>query len=105
MSQDKNEPPLLPVGARVRARDVEPVPVARPAQKPVSGVRIIIGVYALSNLNELLEYLNSEQAQTWIEAHAQKAHNNYYRMQSKVLNNIPVPEELSENHQSTLPTA
>ena len=56
------------------------------------------------NLDELLEYLNSEQAQTWIEAHAQKAHNNYYQMQNKVLNNLPVPKELSENHQSTLPT-
>ncbi len=55
-------------------------------------------------INELLEYLNSERAQTWIEAHAQKAHNDYYRMQTKVLNKLPVPEEFGENYQVTLPT-
>jgi SAM-dependent methyltransferase len=55
------------------------------------------------DLDKLLEYLNSEQAQTWIESHAQKAHNDYYRMQSKVLKKLPVPKELGEHHQSTLP--
>ena len=56
------------------------------------------------DIDELLEYLNSERAQTWIEAHAQKAHNDYYRMQTKVLNKLPVPEEFGENYQETLPT-
>lgn len=56
------------------------------------------------DLDELLDYLNSEQAQMWIESHAQKAHNDYYRMQSKVLEKLPVPEELGEHRQSTLPT-
>lgn len=54
-------------------------------------------------LDELLEYLNSEQAQVWIEAHAQKAHNDYYRMQSKVLKQLPVPKDLGQSHQATLP--
>ncbi len=56
-------------------------------------------------LDELLDYLNSEQAQMWIESHAQKAHNDYYRMQSKVLKKLPVPQELGEHRQSTLPTS
>ncbi|MDB2272843.1 TaqI-like C-terminal specificity domain-containing protein [Halorubrum ezzemoulense] len=56
-----------------------------------------------TELNDLLEYLNSEQARTWIEANAQKAHNDYYRIQSKVLKNLPVPQELGESHQATLP--
>jgi hypothetical protein len=53
--------------------------------------------------DKLLNYLNSEQAQMWIESHAQKAHNDYYRMQSKVLKKLPVPKELGEHRQSTLP--
>ncbi|MFC7166891.1 TaqI-like C-terminal specificity domain-containing protein [Halospeciosus flavus] len=54
-------------------------------------------------LDELRAYLNSEQAQVWIEAHAQKAHNDYYRMQSKVLKQLPVPKDLGQSHQATLP--
>lgn len=55
------------------------------------------------NLVDLLKYLNSNKAKMWIEAHAQKAHNNYYRMQSKVLKDLPVPAEFADSHQATLP--
>jgi len=54
------------------------------------------------DLDELLEYLNSPKAQAWLEANAQKAANDYYRMQSKVLKQLPVPEELGETKQTTL---
>ncbi|WP_276270909.1 Eco57I restriction-modification methylase domain-containing protein [Haloarcula litorea] len=53
-------------------------------------------------LEDLLEYLNSPKAQAWLEQHSQKAHNDYYRMQSKVLKELPVPSELGEHRQTTL---
>lgn len=54
------------------------------------------------DLEDLLEYLNSEPARAWIEAHAQKAHNDFYRLQSTVLTDLPVPEEWSKSYQTTL---
>jgi len=54
------------------------------------------------NLDGLLTYLNSNEAQAWIEAHAQKAHNDFYRLQSKVLRKLPVPEKWGESYQATL---
>lgn len=56
------------------------------------------------DIDQLLEYLNSDTAKTWIEAHAQKAHNDYYRMQSTVLKDLPVPAEFGDHHQVKLPT-
>jgi hypothetical protein len=53
-------------------------------------------------LDDLLEYLNSPKARAWLEANAQKAHNDYYRMQSKVLKDLPVPENLGDTKQRTL---
>lgn len=50
----------------------------------------------------LLEYLNSPKARAWIKENAQKAANDYYRMQSKVLEQLPVPEELGKTRQATL---
>lgn len=50
----------------------------------------------------LLEYLNGPKARAWLEANAQKAHNDYYRMQSKVLKKLPVPEEMGKTKQTTL---
>lgn len=54
------------------------------------------------DLDDLLEYLNSEAAQAWIEAHAQKAHNDFYRLQSTMLKDLPVPEEWGKSYQATL---
>ncbi|MBP2251279.1 hypothetical protein J2754_001600 [Halarchaeum solikamskense] len=54
------------------------------------------------DLDALLEYLNSPKARAWLEANAQKAHNDYYRMQSKLLKKLPVPEEIGETKQTTL---
>lgn len=53
-------------------------------------------------LDDLLDYLNSPKARAWLEANAQKAHNDYYRMQSKVLKELPVPAELGETKQTKL---
>lgn len=53
-------------------------------------------------LDDLLDYLNSEEARAWLEAHCQKAHNDYYRLQSSVLKELPVPEEMGESYQTTL---
>ena len=53
-------------------------------------------------INHLLEYLNSPKARAWLEANAQKAHNDYYRMQSKVLKELPVPVNLGGTKQTTL---
>jgi len=52
--------------------------------------------------DELLEYLNSPEARMWMEAHCQKAHNGYYRLQSRVLRDLPVPQEWAETFQATL---
>jgi len=53
-------------------------------------------------MDELIEYLNSPEARMWMEAHCQRAHNGYYRLQSQVLNDLPVPEEWPETYQATL---
>lgn len=51
---------------------------------------------------ELIEYLNSPEARMWMEAHCQKAHNGYYRLQSRVLSDLPVPKKWAESFQATL---
>jgi hypothetical protein len=53
-------------------------------------------------LDELVEYLNSTEARMWMEAHCQKAHNGFYRLQSRVLEDLPVPQEWAESYQATL---
>jgi hypothetical protein len=52
-------------------------------------------------MDELIEYLNSPRARMWMEAHCQKAHNGYYRLQSRVLSNLPVPKEWADTFQTT----
>lgn len=54
------------------------------------------------SLDALLEYLNSSDARMWIEANCQKAHNGYYRLQSRVLRDLPVPKEFAASYQATL---
>lgn len=53
-------------------------------------------------LDELLEYLNSPEARMWMEANCQKAHNGYYRLQSRVLRDLPVPKRWADSIQATL---
>jgi adenine-specific DNA-methyltransferase len=53
-------------------------------------------------LNQLLTYLNSAEAQEWIEKHAQKAHTDHIRIQSEVIEDLPVPEEWAANIQTSL---
>jgi hypothetical protein len=53
-------------------------------------------------LDELVEYLNSPEARIWMEAHCQKAHNGFYRLQSRVLKKLPVPKEWAKSYQATL---
>jgi len=46
---------------------------------------------AESDLVPLAEYLNSEPARAWLRAHCQRAANGFFRMQSHVLKQLPVP--------------
>lgn len=50
----------------------------------------------------LLEYLNSERVTAWLESNCQKAHNDYLRLQSNVLERLPVPEQFGDTIQQTL---
>jgi len=54
------------------------------------------------DLDDLLAYLNSPKAKAWLEANAQKAANDYYRLQSRVMKQLPVPEEFGETKQTKL---
>lgn len=54
------------------------------------------------SLPKLHDYLTTPQVQQWIEANAQKAHNDYYRLQSKVLKKLPVPADWGKTVQQTL---
>jgi len=62
--------------------------------------------YAIPNegvpLDRLLEHLNSAEARLWMEASCQKAHNGYYRLQSSVLRDLPVPKKWADSVQATL---
>lgn len=53
-------------------------------------------------LDSLLAYLNSEEATEWIKANAQKAYTDHYRIQSEVIEDLPVPEDFAETVQSSL---
>ncbi len=54
------------------------------------------------SIDDLVEYLNSPEARMWMEANCQKAHNGYYRLQSRVLTDLPVPKDWAETFQATL---
>lgn len=54
------------------------------------------------DVDTLIEYLRSDKARAWIEANAQKAHNDYLRLQSSIMKDLPVPEEFGETIQQTL---
>ncbi|WP_353635479.1 Eco57I restriction-modification methylase domain-containing protein (plasmid) [Halobacterium sp. NMX12-1] len=52
--------------------------------------------------DDLLKYLNSPKARAWIEANCQKAANGFLRLQSRVLEDLPVPKKWAETYQATL---
>lgn len=47
-------------------------------------------------LEDLHAYLNSKTARAWLEAHCQRAHKGYLRVQSTVLKRLPVPDRLAK---------
>jgi len=53
-------------------------------------------------MHELIEYLNSPEARMWMEANCQKAHNGFYRLQSRVLTDLPVPKKWADSFQARL---
>lgn len=58
-----------------------------------------------AHLEPLLDYLNSEVARSWLEAHCQRAANGFLRLQSAVLKRLPVPDELLASAPSPQPRA
>lgn len=54
------------------------------------------------DLQTLHDYLSTPEVSQWLTQHAQKAHNDYYRMQSRVLKKLPVPEHWAKTVQQTL---
>ncbi|MDG5821429.1 Eco57I restriction-modification methylase domain-containing protein [Natronococcus sp. A-GB7] len=53
-------------------------------------------------LDNLLTYLNSEEAKKWIEANAQKAYTDHVRIQSEMIEDLPIPKEFAETMQTSL---
>jgi len=47
-------------------------------------------------IEELNEYLNTQPVREWLFANCQRASNGYIRLQSKVLEDLPVPRSLDE---------
>jgi hypothetical protein len=54
------------------------------------------------DIKELAEYLNSKTARMWMKANCQRAANGYIRLQSRVLEKMPIPESLHVEGQVTL---
>lgn len=54
------------------------------------------------SLDELVEYLNSDEVRRWLEANCQRAANGFYRLQSRVLKQLPVPRKWAKEYQTTL---
>jgi adenine-specific DNA-methyltransferase len=46
------------------------------------------------HINDLCDYLNSECAAEWLNAHCQRAANGYLRLQSAILKKLPIPDSL-----------
>lgn len=54
------------------------------------------------DLEELIEYLTSQEARAWLDANCQRASNGYIRLQSNVLQDLPVPERFGATFQTTI---
>lgn len=46
-------------------------------------------------INDLSDYLNSDRAREWLNAHCQHAANGYLRLQSTILKRLPIPDTLA----------
>lgn len=57
------------------------------------------------NLENLLAYLNSDEAVSWLRANCQRAANGFFRVQSSILKMLPVPPELLPSSQRRSRTA
>lgn len=49
------------------------------------------------SVKTLMEYLNGEKAGEWLRAHCQRAANGFFRLQSSVLKDLPVPTAVLPN--------
>ena len=47
------------------------------------------------DVNKLHEYLNKPRARQWLKDHSQRAARGFYRLQTSVMRNLPVPAELA----------
>lgn len=56
------------------------------------------------DIRSLQTYLNSPPVSQWLHANCQKARNDYLRLQSRVLEDLPVPEKYSTHKQVELDT-
>lgn len=52
------------------------------------------------DIMELQSYLNTDQVNRWLQANCDHARNGYLRLQSKVLEDLPVPGRLSNTNQT-----
>lgn len=52
-----------------------------------------------SRLQELCDYLNSDEVAAYLTAHCQRAANGFLRVQSHVLKQVPLPAELVSDEQ------
>jgi len=50
-----------------------------------------------SKLNDIVEYLGTNYVKEWLKANCQRASNNFIRLQSSVLKELPIPEKLYVN--------
>jgi len=50
-----------------------------------------------SRIDEIADYLNSENVKIWLESHCQRAANAFLRIQSHILRRLPIPRPLIEN--------
>lgn len=58
-----------------------------------------------SCIYELANYLNSPRVRFWLTAHCQRATNNFLRLQSHVLKQLPIPDEFLPEDASVTPHA
>ena len=49
-----------------------------------------------AKIEEIVQYLNSNEVKGWLESHCQRAANSFLRMQSHILKQLPITEQLME---------
>ena len=49
-----------------------------------------------AKIDEIVQYLNSNEVKSWLESHCQRAANAFLRMQSHILKQVPITEQLME---------